>query len=73
MIVRVYELSEINDGLGGVSEEKTLIYEGRGRVVQKEHNLQNSPFAYEDRVYDVIIPNNIQLNKDSIYEMEVEE
>lgn len=73
MIVRVYELSEINDGLGGVSEEKTLIYEGRGRVVQKEHNLQNSPYAYEDRVYDVIIPNELQLDKDSIYEMEVEE
>lgn len=73
MIVRVYKLSEINDGLGGVSEEKTLIYEGRGRVVQKEHSLQNSPFAYEDRVYDVIIPNELQLDKDSIYEMEVEE
>lgn len=73
MMIRVYELSKINDGLGGVSEEKTLVYEGRGRVVQKEHNLQNSPYAYEDRVYDVILPNTIQLNKDSIYEMEVEE
>lgn len=73
MMIRVYELSQINDGLGGVSEEKTLVYEGRGRVVQKEHNLQNSPYSYEDRVYDVILPNTIQLNKDSIYEMEVEE
>ena len=73
MIIRVYELSKINDGLGGISEEKTLIYEGRGRVVQKEHDLQNSPYSYEDRVYDVIIPNELQLDKDSIYEMEVEE
>lgn len=72
MIVRVYEMSQTNDGLGGVSEEKNVVYEGRGRVVQKEHNLQNSPYAYEDRVYDVIIP-NVELNNDSIYEVEVEE
>ena len=73
MIIRVYEFSKINDGLGGVSEEKTLIYEGRGRVVQKEHSLQNSPFAYEDRVYDVILPNKLELNPESNYELEVEE
>lgn len=73
MMIRVYELSQANDGLGGISEEKTLVYEGRGKCVQKEHNLQNSPFSYEDRVFDVILPNQIELNAESNYEMEVEE
>lgn len=72
MMIRVYEMSQTNDGLGGVSESKELVYEGRGRVVQKEHNIQNSPYAYEDRVYDVVIP-NMELNNESIYEVEVEE
>ena len=37
---------------------------------------ENVPPEVIDRInleYDVIIPNTIQLNKDSIYEMEVEE
>lgn len=72
MMIRVYELTQSHDGLGGVSETKELVYEGRGRAIQKEHELQNSPYAYEDRVYDVVIP-NIPLDKDSIYEVEVEE
>ena len=73
MRIRVYELSQINDGLGGISEEKVLVYEGRGKCVQKEHNLQNSPYNYDDRVYDVILPNQLELNLESNYEMEVEE
>ena len=74
MMIRVYELSQANDGLGGISEEKTLVYEGRGKCVQKEHNLQNSPFNYEDRVFDVILPNHqLELNSESNYELEVEE
>lgn len=73
MIIRVYKLSQINDGLGGVGEERILVYEGRGRVVQKEHSLQNSPYNYEDRVYDVILPNKLELNPESNYEVEVEE
>ncbi len=73
MMIRVYELTQSHDGLGGVSEEKTLVYEGRGKCVQKEHNTDHSPFNYEDRVFDVILPNQLELNAESNYEMEVEE
>ena len=44
MRIRVYELSQINDGLGGISEEKVLVYEGRGKCVQKDHEIENSPY-----------------------------
>lgn len=73
MKIRVYELSQANDGLGGVSEEKVLVYEGRGKCVQKDHEVENSPYNYDDRVYDVILPNQLELNLESNYEMEVEE
>lgn len=72
-MIRLYELSQTNDGLGGVSEEKALIYEGKGKVIKKQHDLENSPFAYEDRVYDVILPRQLHLNPDNHYELEVEE
>lgn len=72
-MIRLYKLSEINDGLGGLSEARELIFEGRGKVILKEQNLKDSPFAYEDRVYDIILPRSIELERDAVYELEVEE
>lgn len=74
MIIRLYELIEANDGLGGVSEERTLIHEtNRGKVSKKELHDRNTEYLNDDLIYEVIIPKNIQLEKNKRYEIEIEE